>query len=170
LEGFSPSDSVRVLDARRGMRVLKPVIVALLSLALTGSARASVMPLAQDTVQITSYIAPVCGGAGAAQKVAFQRAAVETIRRGYDRFIILSGAGQTETRVLGYTPTTAHTTGTATATSFGNTATAIGSSTTTVTGGVPIVAHANNQDLIVKMFKQGDPAGANALDARQQLG
>jgi hypothetical protein len=39
-----------------------------------------------------------------------------------------------------------------------------------VTGGQPIYANAHNQDLIVKMFKQGDPAGANALDARQQLG
>ena len=91
---------------------------------------------------------------------------METIRRGYDRFVILSGAGQSEARVLGYTPTTAYTT----ATGYGNTATAIGSSTTTVTGGVPIVAHAHGEDLIVKMFKQGDPAGANALDARQQLG
>lgn len=150
--------------------MLKPLIVPLVTLAVAGCARAAVMPLAQDTVQITSHSAPVCGGAEAAQKVAFQRAAVETIRRGYDRFVILSGAGQTETRLLGYTPTTAYTTGTATATRFGNTATAIGSSTTTVSGGVPIVAHAHNEDLIVKMFKQGDPAGANALDARQQLG
>jgi hypothetical protein len=77
-----------------------------------------VMPLAQDTVQITSHAAPVCGGAGA-QKVAFQRAAVETIRHGYDRFLILGGEAQTETRVLGYTPTTAYTTGAATATGYG---------------------------------------------------
>ncbi len=127
------------------------------------------MPLAQDTVQISSRAAPVCGGAGA-EKVAFQRAAVETIRRGYDRFVIVGGQAQTETRVLGYTPTTAYTTGQATATRFGNTATAYGSSTTTVTGGVPITANAHGQDLIVKMLKAGDPAGANALDARQQLG
>ena len=102
--------------------------------------------------------------------MAFQRAAAETIRRGYDRFVILGGQAQTQSRVLGDTPTTAYTTGTATATRSGNTATAFGSSTTTVTGGQPILANAHGQDLIVKRFKQGDPAGANALDARQELG
>jgi hypothetical protein len=66
----------------------------------------------------------------------FKRAAVETIRRGYDRFVVVGGQAQTETRLLGYTPTTAYTTGMATATRYGNTATAVGSSTTTVTGGV----------------------------------
>jgi hypothetical protein len=30
---------------------------------------------------------------------------VETLRRGYDRFVILGGEAQTETRLLGYTPT-----------------------------------------------------------------
>ena len=127
------------------------------------------MPLAQDTVQISSHTAPACGGV-AAQDVAFKRAAVETIRRGYDRFVILDGQAQTETRVLGYTPTRAYTTGQATATQVGNRATAYGSSTTTITGGAPIIAHAHSQDLIVKMFKQSDPTGVNALDARQQLG
>ena len=146
------------------------ILVLLITPFLAGCARASVMPLAQDTVQISSHTAPVCGGAGAAQDVAFKRAAVETIRRGYDRFVIVGAEGQTEARVLGYTPTRAYTTGTATATRYGNTATAVGSSTTTVTGGVPIVAHAHNQDLIVKMFRQGDPGGGNALDARQVLG
>ena len=149
--------------------MLKVRILLFLPL-LIGCARASVMPLAQDTVQISSHTAAVCGGTGAAQDVAFKRAAVETIRRGYDRFVIVGAEGQTEARVLGYTPTQAYTTGTATATRYGNTATAVGSSTTTITGGAPIVAHAHNQDLIVKMFKQGDPAGENALDARQQLG
>ena len=150
--------------------MLKSGSVALLTLAIAGCARASVMPLAQDTVQISSHTAPVCGGSESAQTVAFKRAAVETIRRGYDRFVILGGQAQTETRLLGYTPTTAYTTGTATATRMGNMATAYGSSTTTVTGGVPITANAHSQDLIVKMFKDGDPAGANALDARQTLG
>jgi hypothetical protein len=50
-----------------------------------------------------------------AQKVAYQRAAAETIRRGYDRFVILGGEAQSDIRVVGYTPTTAYTTRTATA-------------------------------------------------------
>ena len=134
--------------------MLKPYI---LMLAVAGCAGASVTPLPQDTGQLSS--APACGVAGAAQRVSFQRTAAEAVEHGCDRLVIFGGDGESEARVLD-THTTA----------FGNIATAIASCTTTVTGGVPIVAHAHNQDLIVKMFKQGDPAGANTLDARQQLG
>jgi hypothetical protein len=111
------------------------------------------MPLAQDTVEITSTAALACGQQGA-QKVAFQRAAVETIRRGYDRFLIINGGGQTNVHVLGYTPVTAYATGPA----------------VTVYGGQPIYGGSHNQGLVVKMFRAGDPTGANALDARQVLG
>jgi hypothetical protein len=149
--------------------LLKAFVLALLPLAAAGCARSSAMPLAQDTVQISSHAALACGGEGA-QKVAFQRAAVETIRRGYDRFVILGAEAQTERRVVGYTPTSAYTTGSAIATGYGHTATAYGSSNTVVTGGAPIYGGSHNQGLVVKMFKQGDPAGADALDARQQLG
>lgn len=140
-----------------------------LLLVVVGCARAGVMPLAQDTVQITSSAAPICGRIGA-QNVALQRAAVETIRRGYDRFVIVGGESETDIRVVGFTPTTAHTTGSATATGYGRTVTAYGSSRTTVTGGQPIYGGSHNQGLIVKMFKEEDPAGANALPARETLG
>jgi hypothetical protein len=100
------------------------------------------MPLAQDTVQITSSAAPACGRMGA-EKVAFQRAAVETIRRGYDRFVVLGGDSQTNIRVIGYTPTTAYTTG------------GRGYATTTVYGGQPIYGGSHNQGLVVKMFRGG---------------
>jgi hypothetical protein len=136
---------------------------------LLGCARAGVMPLAQDTVQITSSAAPVCGNLRA-QKVALQRAAVETIRRGYDRFIIVAGQSQSDIRVVGYTPTTAQTSGVATATAHGRTVTAHGTATTTVTGGQPIYGGSHQQGLIVKMFKDGDSAGANAVSARETLG
>jgi len=105
-----------------------------------------------------------------AQRVAFQRAAAETIRRGYDRFVIFGAESETDIRVIGYTPTRAYTTGSATATGYGNIVSAQGSSTTTVTGGQPIYGGSHNQGLVVKMFREGDPAGANALEARQVLG
>ena len=108
--------------------------ILLLLPVVVGCARAGVMPLAQDTIQITSTAAPACGRQGA-QKVAVQRAAAETIRRGYDRFIIVGGQAETDVRVVGYTPTQAYSTGSATATGHGNVVTAHGSSTTTVTGG-----------------------------------
>lgn len=76
--------------------------------------------------------------AKAPKKVALQRAAAETIRRGYDRFIVLGGEAETVVTVVGYTPTRAYSTDSATATGHGNIVTAQGSSTTTVTGGQPI--------------------------------
>ena len=66
--------------------------------------------------------------------------------------------------------TTGTATATATATGYGNTAFASGQSTTTYSGGQPIIAGTHDQGLVVKMFKDGDPAGANALSAREQLG
>jgi hypothetical protein len=149
--------------------VFRPLVLTVLPLIVIASARSGIMPIAQDTVQISSRAAPVCGRGGA-REVAFKRAAVETIRRGYDRFVIVGGEAQSDIRVIGYMPTTAQTTGTATATGYGNTATAYGSSTTTVTGGAPIYGGSHHQDLMVKMFRDGDPVGANALDARQVLG
>jgi hypothetical protein len=102
--------------------------------------------------------------------VAVKQAAVETIRRGYDRFLIVGGQYQNDVRVVGHTPVIAHTTGQATATGFGNFATAQGSATTTYSGGQPIVGGSHNQGLVVKMFRDGDPAGSNAVSARSTLG
>jgi len=127
------------------------------------------MPISADTVQITTSAAPLCGPAGA-QSVALKRAAVETIARGFDRFIIAGAGYQNDVRVVGYTPVQAHTTGSAVATGYGRTAVAHGQSTTFVTGGAPIYGGTHNQGLVIKMFKDGDPAGANAVSARAELG
>jgi hypothetical protein len=137
--------------------------------ALAGCASATTMPISADTVQITSRAAPACGAEGA-QKVAIRQASVETIKRGFDRFVILDAAARSDVGVVGYTPVTAYTTGSATATGYGNMATAYGNSTTTYSGGQPIIAGSHRQGLIVKMFKDGDPAGSNALAARAELG
>jgi hypothetical protein len=140
---------------------------ALLALSLLGGcAGSTTMPISQDTVMITSRAAPMCGPEGA-QRVAVKQASVETIRRGYDRFVIMDAATRSDVGVVGYTPVTAYTTGSATATGYG---TAYGSSTTTITGGQPIIAGSHRQGLLVKMFKDGDPAGGNALSARAELG
>lgn len=144
-------------------------IATMLALIGGGCANANVIPLAQDTVQITSVAAPICGLTGA-QNVASRRAAVETIRRGYDNYAIVGGEYQNNVRVVAYTPVIANTTGFATASGSGNYATAYGQSTTTYSGGQPIIAGAHNQGLVVKMFKANDPSAMNALDARAELG
>jgi hypothetical protein len=125
--------------------------------------------LAQDVVQISARAAPICGQQGA-EKVAFQQAAVETIRRGFDRFIIVGGQYRDDVRVVGRTPVTAQTYGTATATGYGNTVAATGTATTYYSGGHPIIGGAHRQGFVVKMFKAGDPEGVKAISARAELG
>jgi hypothetical protein len=131
------------------------------TVALFGCANSAVLPLSADTIRITTAAAPVCGAIGA-QNVALRRAAIETINRGFDSFIILGAASQNNVRVAGYTPVQAHTTGTA----YGGFVTA----NTTYTGGQPILAGSHDQGMVVKMFKQGDAQGANAVSARSTLG
>lgn len=144
-------------------------VIALCTLLLAGCAQTSTIPLAANTVQITSRAAPACGAEGA-ERMAFRQAAVETINRGFDSFVILNGQYQGDTFVAGYTPVQAYSSGTAHVNSFGNSATVYGNTTTTYTGGQPITMTRHSQGLIVRMFKDGDPAAANALSARDSLG
>ncbi len=66
-----------------------------------------------------------------------QRAGIETIRRGYDKYILLDhGTGSVVTGVNQYGQ----------------------------------VSRAGRGAVVVKMFKDGDPEGANALSARGLLG
>jgi hypothetical protein len=129
----------------------------LAALTVTGCARSSTIPIAADTISITSSAAPLCGATGA-QSVAAKQAAVETIRRGFDKFVIVGGQYANNVGVVGYTPVVANTYG------------SYRSSTTTVTGEQPIIAGSHDQGLVVKVFKEGDPAGANAVPARESLG
>jgi hypothetical protein len=129
-------------------------VVAIL---LAGCARTSVMPLAADTLEVTTSAAPVCGAAGA-QEVAIHRAAVETIRAGFDRFTVLNSGGQDNVGVIGYTPLTA--------TTYGSP----GYATTTVYGGAPIIAGSHDESVVIKMYHAGDPGGADAISARSLLG
>lgn len=124
---------------------------------LAGCAQSSSMPLAADMVAITASTAPICGAAGV-QEIAARRAAVETINKGFDRFIIVDGAYQAQPKLVGYDPMRVNTTYN------------YWGSTSTVTGGEPIIMNDHNHRLVVKMFKEGDPAGANAISAREHLG
>lgn len=137
--------------------------------ALVACGRTTVMPLAKDVYRVSASVAPACGPQGA-ERMAFQRAAVETIRGGFDKFIIVSGTSETNVGVLGYTPTIAQTSGLASANSVGNSTFVSGHTTTTFSGGHPIVGGTHDEGLVVKMFSALDPAGANALDARAVLG
>jgi hypothetical protein len=119
------------------------------ALALGACASASTVPLSQDTFRITARAAAACGAAGA-ERVAVKQAAVEVIKRGYDRYMILGA--QSQSAVVGATPITVQR----------------GYGGVVAYGGDPIVAH--GEGLVVKMFRDNDPAAANALSARATLG
>jgi hypothetical protein len=142
---------------------------ALFLMLLAGCARSSVMDLDSNTIQISTSAARRCGMQGA-QEVAVKRAAIETITRGYDRYLILGGDYDNNVRVVGHTPIVANTYGSGSVYGYGNSATYGGQSSTYVTGGQPILGGSHDQTLILRMFRASDPAGANAVDARRVLG
>ena len=139
------------------------VFVALLSTA--ACTRSSVMPIANDTVQISTHVAPVCPSVSA-QTIAVKRAAVETINRGFDKFLILGANMQAE--FAGYLPGQSTTTGSGMIIGNGNMATIQGSSNTTYMPPTPMTSH--TETILVKMFKDGDSAGSNAISAKSTLG
>ncbi|HKQ44035.1 MAG TPA: hypothetical protein VJS47_01455 [Rhizomicrobium sp.] len=156
---------MKFLDAARRFSV------GVLSLSLAGCAGASVLPLSADTLQISVSAAPICGASGA-NNVAAHRAAVETIRHGFDRFIVLGSQAQDNVKMIAM-PSTGSTTvasGSVMSTPGSGMATFQGTSTTTNDGGGPFIFGDHDQTVIIKMFKDADPAGQNAVSARAALG
>lgn len=113
-------------------------------------------------------------GAQGAQQVALKTAAIETLARGYDRFVIAGARSANNLRIVGRAPVTANTWSNTTGTvqTFGRSATysGTGSSTTRIYGGTPIIGGSHDQGLAVRMFKPDDPGYDQALSAKQTLG
>lgn len=153
----------------KGMGTVRLVVAIGVVFAIGGCTRTAVMPVADNTFEITASAAPVCGAAGA-QAVVSRDAAIATLKNGFDSYMILDGQSQDNVGVIGYTPVIAHTYGTATAYGSPGIATAYGSSTTTYSGGVPLIAGTHDQAIIVRMFHASDPDAGNAIPARNVLG
>ncbi|MFA5952788.1 MAG: hypothetical protein WC807_21220 [Hyphomicrobium sp.] len=109
------------------------------ALIVSGCASVSAIPLSQDSFQLVTNASQECGAQGA-QRVAYQQAAAETIRKGYDRFIISQAQRGSQIE------------------------------TASISGGILGYNRSYGQDLNVQMFKEGDPLGANAISARESLG
>jgi hypothetical protein len=118
---------------------MKNGLALVVVLAVGGCASVSTIPLSADSFQLTSRGMSGCSPE-AAQKVAFEQAAVETIRRGYDSFVITGTDKQSEL------------------------------TSASLWGGSATYGHNYSQGLTVRMFKAGDPAGAAAIPARDTLG
>ena len=139
-------------------------MIAALAL-LSSCAHTSVTPISRNQIMISTSAAPVCHVSGA-QAVAAKMAAVETIRHGFERFVIGGARSANNVRAFQMGPTGSHTTGTFN--SFDNTT--YGSATTTYTGGGVILTGSNDASLLVTMFNRGEPGYSNAIDARSVLG
>lgn len=123
---------------------MKSFTLAAVTVALTACASVETIPLSKDTFALTSTGMGGCGARGA-ERVAFQQAAAETLRRGYDGFIIMSS--QREARL--------------------DSASSL--LWTAASGGVSY-NHTFSQDMKVQMFKDGEPGSEKAISARETLG
>jgi hypothetical protein len=144
---------------------MKKYLSIVMALLATGCTTTSVTPVARNQVIISTSAAPVCGRAGAT-KVASRMAAVETIRRGYQRFIILGAASDSNVSTYRTGPTHAYTTGRVS--TYGNTS--YGNATTTFGGGQTIFVGSNDADLSVLMINPGEQGFNNGVDAKSELG
>jgi hypothetical protein len=139
--------------------MIKVVWIFATATLLASCASGSAVRTSQNTALIQATAAPVCGGEGAAQ-VAQQQAAIETIKAGYERYIISGGNAQNNVRVT-QVPGTSYTSGSV----YGNSWNARTTHTTTT-----VVSGRHEQSFSIVMFNPGDPGYAQAIPAREILG
>lgn len=140
------------------------VAVAALALLLSSCVQSSTMRVSKNQMIIQTSAEPMCGSVGAA-KAAQKQAAVETIKAGYDRYIITSAAAAnnvTATQMPGQYNTYG------TINSYGGYGTV--NATTTYTPGPIIYGGSHDQSIGVVMFKEGEPGSNQAISAREVLG
>ena len=141
------------------------ILCAGLAVVVSGCVSTNITPISQNEIIVSTSAAPVCGRAGA-QRVALQQVAVETIRRGFDTFIIAGAASQNDVRVVGFTPITSSTDFSA----YYLGPSLYGNANTVTQGGAPIIGGSYYQDFAVVMYRYADPLSRKAIDARAELG
>lgn len=132
------------------------IALSLAALLGAGCAEQSAMRLANDTVRVNVSTAPIYG-ALEPERRAMVMAAEETLKNGYDKFLVVDGQSAYHSNVLGVTGGQAH----------GTYARGYGSYHAT---GPSTIAMPRFQTAVtIKMFREGDPAGANAISAREVM-
>ena len=145
------------------MRTISIILCS--TILLSACARTSVMQVSQNELLMTTAAAPICGSTGS-QRVAQEMAAVETLRRGYSRYIILGAGSQNNVSVVQTGTTYAQTYGSATVT--GNTVN--GSSTTYYGGQQTFFTGSHDTAIRLVMLKSGDRGYDQGVDAKMVLG
>jgi len=136
------------------------VIAACVAILVGGCARSEAVRTSANTMIIQTGAAPVCGGVGAL-RVSQQLAAIETIKAGYDRYIINGGQAQNNV-IVSQMPGSYNTTAT-----YGG---GFYQGRTTYQPGPTIVAGSHDQGLSIVMFRESDPGAQQAISAREMLG
>ena len=140
------------MPIRRAPRVLLVALTAL-AVAMTGCARTSTTPLDANTIEITVRVATICDGRDA-ERLAHLHAAVETIRRGFEDYVVIDSFGGDH--LADHAPLTAR------STLYGSSSTPISS------GDAPLLAH--HRVLTVQMFQAGRGESSATVSAHAVLG
>lgn len=119
---------------------MRTVISTLFTLIVAGCVETSVQPLSQSAFKISTEAEDMCGAKGTRQ-IAFKEAAIEVIKRGADRFIVVGDQSRS----------------------------AITGGMFTTYGGFDTFG-TNTQDMVIQIVQKGDPRFTDALSARQTLG
>tara|TARA_R110002012_G_scaffold27229_1_gene87306 strand:+ start:29280 stop:29645 length:366 start_codon:yes stop_codon:yes gene_type:complete len=106
----------------------------------------------------------MCGSVGAA-RVAQKQAAIETIKAGYDRYIITGAASDNS---VGVTQLPGHYNTYGTANVYGNYGTF--NATSVYQPGPTIVTGSYDQSFAIRMFKDGEAGAKQAVSAKETLG
>ena len=144
---------------------MKRFLTLLAAAVLAGCASTSATRLSHNEVLISTSAAPACRGSGAMQ-VASRMAAVETLRNGFERFVIVAAGSTNNVRATSMPPTGAFTTGTFN--TMGGTT--YSTATTNFTGGGPMIYGTHDSALRVLMINRGEPGFERGVDARAALG
>ena len=140
--------------------VLRIAVCVLPVFALSACAGTNTIRTSQDTAIVQASAAPVCGGIGAA-RVAQKQAAIETIKAGFDRYIIVGAAAADNVQVA-QMPGSYQTTGVVNGGYL--------NATTTYRPGPTIVYGSHDQNFGIRMFPDGEPGASNAISPRNMLG
>ncbi|MDP3264315.1 MAG: hypothetical protein U1E06_04790 [Tabrizicola sp.] len=119
---------------------MRKLIFAGLLVFVAGCVETSVQPLTQSSFKISTEAEDLCGAKGT-REIAFREAAIEVIKRGADRFVVVGDQSKTE----------------------------ITGGMFTTYGGFDTYG-TNTQDMVIQIIQKGDPRINDSLSARQTLG
>ena len=140
------------------------IVTMSLILGIISCASTEIVQVARNQAIISTTAAPVCGTDGAL-RVAQKMAAVATLRRGYERFLLSGVGSHSNVEVKTVPGSYSYTTGTVN--TIGNTT--FGSFQTYTPSETEITGK-NHAEMHVLMLNRGDAGYSSALDAKEVLG